>query len=269
MIRPSSGNELTLVQKCDHEPFANTALKTKISKDKTLSQDEHLKAAVARELAATLVVPAALHSNEAKVHGRILSSKIVETEVASVIDALKVALSPDLKKARAAAAESGNEVAGSEGLIPPGKKAKVAKERPAEPVESDSDEDDRDDASSRAGALNSDDATDDGGWESGSVHEGEDHVSEDEDEESGENSSSDEDADEDEISSRSSPKASKRTASTETKILTEANTRGQSTFLPSLSVGFTKGDSDASDFSDGGADVAPKKNRRGQRARQA
>lgn len=45
----------------------------------------------------------------------------------------------------------------------------------------------------------------------------------------------------------------------------------ESTFLPSLSVGFVRGDSDASDWSDAEANVADstRKNRRGQRARRA
>jgi len=45
----------------------------------------------------------------------------------------------------------------------------------------------------------------------------------------------------------------------------------ESTFLPSLSVGFTRGDSDVSDWSDAEANAADsaRKNRRGQRARRA
>lgn len=52
---------------------------------------------------------------------------------------------------------------------------------------------------------------------------------------------------------------------------------GQSSFLPSLAVGYISGDSEASDMeqgkngkkSKGGIDIAPRKNRRGQRARMA
>lgn len=45
----------------------------------------------------------------------------------------------------------------------------------------------------------------------------------------------------------------------------------ESNFLPSLAVGYTRGDSDASEWSDIDAQVdeAPRKNRRGQRARKA
>jgi len=52
-------------------------------------------------------------------------------------------------------------------------------------------------------------------------------------------------------------------------IRTEA---GESTFLPSLAVGYTRGDSSASEWSGDGRDTidpSPRKNRRGQRARKA
>jgi hypothetical protein len=49
--------------------------------------------------------------------------------------------------------------------------------------------------------------------------------------------------------------------------------KGASTFLPSLQIGFTRGDSDASDWSDAEKDInkvdTVRKNRRGQRARKA
>jgi len=71
----------------------------------------------------------------------------------------------------------------------------------------------------------------------------------------------DDDPDSDEPSSNSGSKISKALA----------EPKSESTFLPSLSVGFIRGDSD-SDFSDGEAASVmggPKKNRRGQRARRA
>ena len=76
---------------------------------------------------------------------------------------------------------------------------------------------------------------------------------EDEDEEAG-------------VSPRAQPSASKKA----TDIASKGRNAAESTFLPSLAVGFTRGDSD-SDWSDGEANVADgvRKNRRGQRARRA
>lgn len=259
------------IQKFDHEPFANTALRTKIMKDKTLSENEHMKAAVGKELASNLVTPATPHSNEAKVQGRLLSAKIIAAEVASVIDVLKSTLSPELKKTYSGDGEgeqNGEDgSAGGEGFVLPVKRAKLANARVGAAGLSDAndEEEDAESASSRAENLHDEDAADDGGWESGSVHEGGDAGSDGDSE--GQSSGEDDD---DEPRRKTSSNPAKAFASKQSGLAPDALKTGKSTFLPSLSVGFTKGDSDASDFSDGDlGDVAPKKNRRGQRARRA
>jgi len=119
------------------------------------------------------------------------------------------------------------------------------------------------------------DSAGDGGWESGSVNEGEPESGSWEsgliadsgtEEEKSEEDEPDSDNDELNVTktktktqTQKSPKATKGLSSTL-----------QSTFLPSLSVGFVHGSGD-SDFSDaeGRAADIPRKNRRGQRARRA
>lgn len=117
------------------------------------------------------------------------------------------------------------------------------------------------------------------GWESGSVDDtaigraaGQGRLSSDD---------NDSDSEASEASDASAPPAAKRkklpepkpsavqaaAKSTKSKLKTSA---AESTFLPSLSVGFIRGDSEASDWSDAETNVAdPRKNRRGQRARRA
>lgn len=111
-----------------------------------------------------------------------------------------------------------------------------------------------------SGTVADEELEEDDGWESGSI------IGEDEDD-----SADESDNDEEELAveppSKKSPK----------KVPPQAPPAGkasalQSTFLPSLSVGFTRGESDDSDLSDSevrAADIDIKKNRRGQRARRA
>jgi hypothetical protein len=257
------------LQKCDHEPFANTALKTKIHKDKVLSANEDLAAAVAKELATNLVIPAASGSNLAKVQGRILSSKIVAMEVAGVVEALKMAISPELKKEKALAtgeAEETDEEEDDDGEsegndVPPSKKLKLMRARAK--VKEGEDEEESD-ASSRVLAFSDEEEVNDAGWESGSIYD---------DPHSGAEDSKDDESNDDEVAPSPVAQNASKAPSTSKNAKMKAGKSekpGESTFLPSLSVGFTRGDSDASDFSDDDAgDTAPKKNRRGQRARQA
>ena len=62
-----------------------------------LSQNEHMSAAVASELASNLVEPATPGSHLAKVNGRLLSSKYLAAEVSRVVEELRVILHPELK----------------------------------------------------------------------------------------------------------------------------------------------------------------------------
>ncbi|KAJ8453540.1 hypothetical protein ONZ51_g13539 [Trametes cubensis] len=273
----------------DHEPFANTALRTKILKDRMLSENEDVKAALAEKLSDNLVQPQAPGSSAAKVHGRLLSSKIIADVVHTVVDSLKAILDPSLAKSKAKSQEpeldgeeSGEEDEGEEEDIDADRRpAKVKKARLANSDEEEGVSDDEeavDDAGWESGTV---DENDDGaGWESGTVDDGEPGLmaSDDEDESEGDagegqqEESEDEDEDEDSADKQPPRKVKALPAAKDPKGKSKA-VGAESTFLPSLSVGFTRGDSDASDLSDADAEAAaadlPRKNRRGQRARRA
>lgn len=264
-----------MLQDIDHELVANTALKTKLKKDKKLAGNDDLEAAIAQELS-RLITPATPGSNLAKVQGRLLSSKVVATEVHTVVEAVRVLVFPELK-APAAPADDDDADDEEDVPAPPTKKAKTSSAAAREVAEASSSEDssEDDEAEGERVVLDEDDeAVDDGGWESGSVNGGPDSEDEDEessdgDEESGEDEEDDEESDSAPPPKRQAKSEPSQASSSKSAVKAKA---GESTFLPSLSVGFTRGDSDASDLSDGEvakADGGMKKNRRGQRARRA
>ncbi|KAI0648074.1 Bud-site selection protein [Trametes meyenii] len=282
--------QLEVLKHIDHEPFANTALKTKILKDRILSENDDVKNAVAKKLSENLVQPQQPGSSAAKVHGRLLSSKIIADAVHAVVTPLREIVDPSLAKAKtdigvrgAASGESEDESseaqeedAGSARRTVAVKKARLAASDEdgdeGEEAEEESDvgvEVTADGAGWESGTVDGDD--DGAGWESGSVDGGGPVAA---DEEGGETEDGDDDDSEDNTDSDAGllvqkPKA--KPPANEAKG--KAKATGESTFLPSLSVGFTRGDSDASDLSDADAEAAaadlPRKNRRGQRARRA
>ncbi|KAI0632109.1 Bud-site selection protein [Trametes polyzona] len=279
--------QLEVLKHIDHEPFANTALKTRILKERLLADNEDVKAAVSEKLSENLVQPQTPGSSAAKVHGRILSSKTIADVVHTVVDSLKEIVDPSLAKAKAKQPkledeESGDEEDEDEGVDAPptkNKKARVAASEDNDEGASSGIEDDQDAAGWESGTVDGGDE-DDAGWESGSIDGGEpgiarsSDVDDDDDEEKGEEDDSENERDEDDeapAAAAAKPKA-KAAPAKDPKGKAKA-LPGESTFLPSLSVGFTRGDSDASDLSDADAEAAaadlPKKNRRGQRARRA
>ncbi|KAI9058344.1 Bud-site selection protein [Trametes sanguinea] len=273
--------QLQILKHLDHDPFANTTLKTKILKDKLLSENEDVKAAVAEKLSANLVQPQEPGSSAAKVHARILSSKTIADAVHAVVESLREIVDPSLAKSEAkvrsqepeeADEESGEEDEGVEADVP----AKGKKARLAAPGESDEEEDagsaseaEVDDACWESGTIDGDE--DGAGWESGTVDGDDPRVASGSDEEE---SGSDDDSEDDDGDGDSPPEKPKVKAPPAKDPKGKAKAIGaESTFLPSLSVGFTRGDSDASDLSEADAEAAaadlPRKNRRGQRARRA
>ncbi|KAI0372145.1 Bud-site selection protein [Pilatotrama ljubarskyi] len=277
--------QLEVLKHVDHEPFANTALKTKIMKDRLLSENEDVKAAVAEKLSENLVQPQEPGSSAAKVHGRLLSSKTIAEVVHTVVDSLRDIVDPSLAKAKARVqsqeAESSEEESDEEeeadvDVERPATKSKKA--RVAAPGDSDTEneneesgsEEEVDNAGWESGTV---DGYEDGaGWESGSVDGGNYAMVGSSDESQDEDEDDDDDSEEDSAPPAKQPKTKPPAAPKDTK--SKSKTIGaESTFLPSLSVGFTRGDSDASDLSDADAEAAaadmPRKNRRGQRARRA
>lgn len=255
------------MQALDVEPLANLALKTKLHKDHILASNEHIQRATSSYLSANAVVSPEPGTAEAKVHSRLLSSKVLASEISSAVDYLRKVLEPLSKKEaegdpdKAVAYDAADSDDDTEenvvSIVPnPRKPAKVIAKSPTEAGEEEEGEsgiegvaeDDHD--SWESGSVDSRGAAD-AGWESGTVDDSDAEEAEDDVEIGSEDNSS------------SSPRPAKKKM---VKVMPK-----ESTFLPSLAVGFTRGDSDT-DWSDSEAKVADsteKKNRRGQRARRA
>ncbi|KAG7443084.1 Bud-site selection protein [Guyanagaster necrorhizus] len=226
-------SELDELKGLNHEAVARTALRSKLLKDRILSGNEYVQAAMSDQLQSNLL------GGSTKVQGRILSSKVLAVEIANIIEGLRAVILPPADE----------DVETSE---PPRKMTKV------EVKDGEGEDDDDDEEEVEAG--------DEMGWESGTV--GDDEKENDDGWESGsldEDGNVDEGDDDTEV-----PLAGPRAKPTGTKAQSKSSTGG-STFLPSLSVGFIKGNED-SDWSESDAkagDIEQKKNRRGQRARRA
>ncbi|PBK97803.1 Bud-site selection protein [Armillaria gallica] len=215
-------SELDELKGLNHEAVARTALRSKLLKDRILSGNEHVQAAVSDQLQSNLL------GGSTKVQSRILSSKVLAVEIANIIEGLRAVILPP----------------SDEDAEPPRKMTKVEVE--------DGDDDDEEEEGGEAG--------DEMGWESGTV--GDDEKENDDGWESGSLDEDDEGDDDTPTNPSAKPSA--------TKAQNKSST-GASTFLPSLSVGFIKGNED-SDWSESDAkagDIEQKKNRRGQRARRA
>jgi hypothetical protein len=153
-----SGIDLICIatQRTDHERIANTALKTKLNKDRILSENSDIQAAISMEIASNLVdltVPTT--TIEAKVQNRLLSSKILALEVARAVGDLKGLFQPHKKI----------DVPDHGGVVGGG-----APERPRPPKKISSDSGTEDDVSvnSPYGVGNKEEQ-DDSVWESGDI----------------------------------------------------------------------------------------------------
>lgn len=222
---------------------------TKLKKDKTLSADPSIQA-VSEELASNIVSPGAPGTPTAKVQSRILSSKVLASEVVSIVETLRTFLHPPVRSGGIGEATDNSHASPN-----------ISKRRRTGTGH------DNDELSSKDDAVNSSRESDntsgdeaatkmDDGWESGTVGApgSDDPVAGADDDSSPEDSTSADFSSEDPKSKKSWLHGSK----------------GQSEFLPSLAVGFARGDS-SSEFSDSETKSVDgiKKNRRGQRARRA
>ncbi|KAJ3566929.1 hypothetical protein NP233_g6688 [Leucocoprinus birnbaumii] len=246
--------QLDILKAIDHEVFANTAMKTKITKDKLLSPNEQIQESLSLELGEKLLSASPKEGPTAKVHSRLLSSKILATEISSLCEALRELLGHQPKKPRKEGGSDDHLDTSGDAKNPPSQKEGTATDTH---IAADSDMD-LEEAEDRI--------IDETGWESGTVDE-EERLND-----SGVDSEEDEPAifefDSDiETNRRTKPLQSAAPA----KLPAAQQSNATSTFLPSLSVGFIRG-SDESDWSDTeakAADPGQKKNRRGQRARRA
>lgn len=242
-------------------------MKTKIKKDHLLSEDVRVQAAIDNELLNNVLDPAAPGSSLAKVHGRLLSSKALAMEVAAVVADLKMILRPKIKETGAVQDEDGSEE--SIGHSKKVKKGGVTREQaqglvtPAIADDIDAAKEDSEE-SWESGLIDNDEEGDADGWESGSVRSASPHQEED----APSSESADDSDSQGSVDETKSPRKTLYTA--KTKLVSAKTPAVKSQFLPSLSVGFIRGDSD-SDFSDAEANPAVnvRKNRRGQQARRA
>ncbi|VDC02432.1 unnamed protein product [Peniophora sp. CBMAI 1063] len=256
-------SQLKELKEADHERLGAIAFFNKLKKDKVLSRHPDFQTAfeAERERAS----PATTSGLSAQLESRLLSSKALAAEINSTISSLRKIITPPATSADGDGPtenENEDEDGLTESVQRPTKVAKLTKEstpvatrvKPTSvPVtrnnESDEDEGSEEESDELPEAQAEQDVADDG-WESGSVDE-DGNVVNNHDEDDSESESSD------------APAPPTTTASNKSKP-------SESVFLPSLAVGFTRGDSD-SDFSDSEAKVADsvRKNRRGQRARRA
>ncbi|KAG2155949.1 Bud-site selection protein [Suillus bovinus] len=232
----------TALKQLDSGPIADSALSTKIKKDKFLSQDPNLQSAMSKSLSPSVIAPTVPGSAVGVVQSRLLSSKVLAVDVSRIIEGLRRLLNPAERVYQ-------SEVNDAEASLPQKKKQKIQQNEglPKVPlVDTSSKEKPRADV-------------EDDGWESGTVSDGDHSVQGD----SGVDEGPDE---EDNFTSDGGDDLS-----VPRERANQGNPKAiQSTFLPSLSVGFIRGGSDT-DFSDSeekATDTA-KKNRRGQRARRA
>jgi hypothetical protein len=196
---------------------------------------------MSKSLSSNLIASAVPGSAAGVVQSRLLSSKVLAVDVSRIIKGLRRLLNP-AERAHHAEADS-TEVS------PPRKKKQKTQQNEGLPnvlpVDTPSEDEPR---------VN----LEDDGWESGTISDG-DHSTQGDsgvDEGPNEDDSTSDNGDDHPPVPCERPRAGSKAA--------------QSAFLPSLSVGFIRGDSDT-DFSDSEEKAADtsKKNRRGQRARRA
>jgi BUD22 len=240
-------------------------LKTRLKKDRILSQNEHVRSAASNELVSTLI-PAASGTPTAKCESRLLSSKLLAAKVTVVVEDLRNLLQPKNK-------ENDSGMKDEDTSIVSRKKLKqFPQEGVLQGVDLRSRSEDRVEQIEDAppldeGSESDTEEADDAGWESGTVDDN------DGSRESGSLADSDSDGGE-ELRAPSTSKTSKKSALSKQppSTVTTKSSALQSSFLPSLSVGFVRGASDDSELGENAAsagDIDFKKNRRGQRARRA
>lgn len=251
--------QIEALKHMDCKQIANTALTTKIKKDKVLSENPLVQSAVSSELTSNSLAPAPSGTPKAKAQSRLLSSKLLATEITAVLEALRNHLIPT--------SDIGGVSDNDEKVILGSAKRRKDKDRmnsPVSPLESDSDEgystgshDDEERVVAEDDGWQSRTVSDEqsalDGWESGTIDDNSDYNKESDD-----------------VSDIGNQVTSPSGIVTQTRNSASLS-KGESVFLPTLSVGFARGGGSDSEFSDSEAKAADgvKKNRRGQRARRA
>lgn len=220
--------------------------------------------AASQELISTLI-PSASGTPAAKCESRLFSSKILAAEVANVAEDLRNLLQPKdkeknygvqdehistvyQKKLKQAPLERAFQGVDLRSTHPEDQVKQIQDALPLDALGSGSDTEDVNEA----------------GWESGTIDDNEDDTNRESD--------SSANAGDLAVPSKSKPSQGRARSTVPTSTAIAKSPAQQSTFLPSLSVGFVRGTSDDSDFGEDAAtagDIDFKKNRRGQRARRA
>ncbi|KAI0320168.1 Bud-site selection protein [Amylostereum chailletii] len=241
--------QLDALKGVDHDVIGTMALASKLKKDKVLQRYPEFQSAMSQELPATLTKSSGLTS---QLEARLLSSKALSSGVHDVVASLRSIVQPASRDD-----EDEDEDEDDSTHLP----TKSRKLEPSSAVSVVANMNKKVHEDDMLGDVDEGDFTDrgepDGGWESGTVDE------ENEDSDGG-SDEVDDDRNFDAPGKSTAPRPV-NTAAVEPKV------KGlESTFLPSLSVGFTRGDSE-SEWSDNESQHPDgvRKNRRGQRARRA
>ncbi|KAL5520111.1 hypothetical protein ACEPAG_1771 [Sanghuangporus baumii] len=259
--------QLECLKHVDLDDIAVRSLLSKIKKDVLLSKNADCQEAVSSELSLSPNQSSPTSSERALVESRMLSSKILSSEVVDVINSLKLMLGvgrqelPPLGDHDHSVAGDLQESDEERRTTPKGMKAARSKGKiQSERSSSEGDEESNDEAAwTGFGEIHNESGQSDTAEsrESGSLH------SQDEEEQSSTSDNS---------HSTSSPRPSSTTKARSNAAIQKPKVgkAGESSFLPSLSVGFISGsDSEWSESEVKIADMPMKKNRRGQRARKA
>lgn len=205
-----------------------------------LTQHEGIRETLAREIGDSVLHITSQNTSAARIHSRLLSSKVLSTEISSLCDDLRKLLGHESnKKTRVEMVKDDGPKAC--GMPKSSKSHEASSSGSSAGTESENADNDTDEQESET--MQDEEQPDADSWESGSI-------------------SSEGEGGEEATSGNTPLKPLKN-------VFKQPNTT--STFLPSLSVGFVRG-SDESDWSDSEAKIADsdkKKNRRGQRARRA
>lgn len=193
----------------------------------------------------------------AKIQSRLLSSKILASEVAATVEDLRSVINPNTDYSQDGDVSAEMDESLSERPVKMKKMERISEDEDVEMDLGDGDEElvevGEDDDGWESGTVGDDEK--ENGWESGSI--------------AGESSGyMDEDPPSDTEEALQKPSTKMGPIAGPSKSNAKAPA-GQSTFLPTLSTGFVRGsDSDWSEDEDKVADLGERKNRRGQRARQ-
>jgi hypothetical protein len=257
----------------DVDNIAAAALRSKINKDYTLSSNEHVQAAVSASIPTPSLSTSG--SGSSKPQSRLLSSKLVAAEIVATLEALRAIVSPATVATSHDESDAEFDSDGDHKRLvtktsqPSASKNNSVELGPVVEEDASSDKEGVGDDGWESGTIDGDDDDDEEESKAGDNtenSEGEEIVEDSDVVIGSEQGNFDDSDDEDNLSDRPLQK----TTVSSSKTTANPRNASESTFLPSLAVGFTRGDSD-SDWSDSEAKAADgvRKNRRGQRARRA